>query len=86
MCCFLIFYLKRIAHKTNVLNSTLRITSYKELLIIACKKILVADKKASFLRLAKLEKCEFTVVNDHFESECNEKNGVFLLTNYCKIA
>jgi hypothetical protein len=40
----------------------------------------VADKKASFLRLAKLEKCEFTVVNEHFENERNEKNGVFLLT------
>ncbi len=45
-----------------------------------CTKTQVADKKASFLRLSKLEKCEFTAVNDHFESKSNEKNGVFLLT------
>ncbi|MGQ1947251.1 hypothetical protein ACT3CD_09160 [Geofilum sp. OHC36d9] len=49
-------------------------------IISACKKSPVSDKKASFLRLAKLEKCEFTDVNDHFESERNEKNGVFWLT------
>jgi hypothetical protein len=42
-----------------------------------CKKIFVADKKASFLRLAKHEKCEFTAVNDHFESERNEKMELF---------
>jgi hypothetical protein len=42
------------------------------------KNFLVADKKASFLRPAKLEKCEFTGVNGHFESE-RKKNGVFLL-------
>ncbi len=42
-------------------------------------KTQVADKKASFLRFSKLEKCEFTAVNDHFESKSNEKNGVFLL-------
>ncbi len=45
------------------------------------------DKKTSFLRLSKLNKCEFTPVNDHFESMSNslprffgEKKRVFLLT------
>jgi hypothetical protein len=33
-------------------------------------------KKASFLRLAKPEKPEFTYVNDYFEGKRNEKNGV----------
>jgi hypothetical protein len=35
-------------------------------------------KKASFLRLAKPEKHEFTYVNDYFEGKRKEKNGVFL--------
>ncbi len=56
-------------------------------LISTCTKSQMADKKASFLRLSKLEKYEFTIVNDPFESKSNSlprlfrgKNGVFLLT------
>ncbi|MGQ1948206.1 hypothetical protein ACT3CD_14010 [Geofilum sp. OHC36d9] len=45
----------------------------------------MADKKASFLRLAKLEKSEFIGINDHFESERSEKNGVLLLTIAMKL-
>ncbi len=47
-------------------------------IISTSKKNPVSDKKASFLRLAKPEKCDFTCVNDHFEGKRNEKNGVFL--------
>ncbi len=36
-------------------------------------KTQVADKKASFLRPLNLEKCEFTAINDQFESKSNEK-------------
>jgi hypothetical protein len=43
-----------------------------------CKKSMSLIKKASFLRLAKPEKSEFTYVNDYFEGKRNEKNGVFL--------
>src|SRR6056297_814941 len=44
----------------------------------AIKKSPVSGKKASFLRLAKPGQWDFTCVNDHFEGERNEKNGVFL--------
>ncbi|MBI9067945.1 MAG: oligosaccharide flippase family protein [Salinivirgaceae bacterium] len=52
--------------------------SLKKQISSVCKKSPVSDKKASFLRLAKPEKCDFTFVNDHFEGKRNEENGVFL--------
>ncbi len=58
----------------------MNLACFSENITSTCTKTQVADKKASFLRLSKLEKCEFTAVNDHFESKSNEKNGVFFLT------
>ncbi len=60
------------------------LVSFKvECLYSTCTKTQVSDKKASFLRLSMLGKCEFTAVNDHFESRSNSlprlfrgKNGV----------
>ena len=43
------------------------------------------DSESSFSRLVQLEKCEFTGVNDHFESKRNEENGLYgqtLITMY----
>jgi hypothetical protein len=37
----------------------------------ACLKMLVSDKKASFLRHATSTKGEFTMVNDYFEDKHN---------------
>lgn len=33
-----------------------------------------------FLKLLQFGKCEFTIVNNHFENERNKKDGVFLST------
>ena len=43
----------------------------------------MTDKKTSISRLAKPEKEEFTVVNEHFSGKRNEESDVFLqaLTN-----
>ena len=36
--------------------------------------------ESSSSRLAKLEKWEFTFVNDHFEGKCNEEIGLYKQT------
>ncbi len=46
-------------------------------LICTCTKTQEADKKASFLRLLKLGKCEITAVNGHFESRSNSLPRLF---------
>jgi hypothetical protein len=43
----------------------------------ACTKTSL-DKKCSNSRLAKSEKCEFTLVNDHFEDKHNAEVELFL--------
>ena len=58
----------------------------KQTLIVfrTCPKTLVADKKASFLRLSQLKRCEFTRVNNLSGSERN-KNSIFLQALFCFI-
>jgi hypothetical protein len=46
-------------------------------LISINKKTQVLDKKCSNSRLAKSEKCKFTIVNDHFKEKHNAKIGLF---------
>ena len=41
------------------------------------RKSRVSDEQASFLRLSKPTKCEFTVVNDHFEIKRKKKKAFF---------
>ncbi len=50
---------------------------YLQLILSTCTKTQVSDKKASFLRLSKLGKCEFTAVNDHSESKSNSLPRLF---------
>jgi PKD repeat protein len=45
----------------------------------ACPRILEADRKVSFFRLAKRSRW-FVNENEHFESDRNKKNGAFFLT------
>ncbi len=59
--------------KIWILSNNAVVGLYRRTLVSTCTKTQVADKKASFLRLSKLGKCEFTVVNDHFESKSNKK-------------
>jgi hypothetical protein len=51
--------------------------NYGNCLISISKKTQVLDKKCSNSRLAKSEKCEFTMVNDHFEDKHNAEVGLF---------
>ncbi|MGQ1947383.1 hypothetical protein ACT3CD_09830 [Geofilum sp. OHC36d9] len=47
--------------------------------VVLCPKMPVADKKALFLRLAKVEKVEFTGVSNSFEGGRNEKKWRFFV-------
>jgi acetyl esterase/lipase len=50
----------------------------KQIMNSISKKTQGLDKKCSNSRLAKSEKCEFTLVNDHFEYKHNAEAGLFL--------
>jgi hypothetical protein len=54
-------------------------------LFIISKKIHVLDRKCSNSRLAKSEKWEFTLVNDHFLDKYNVEAGLFLQALFIKI-
>ena len=49
-------------------------------ILFSIRKTQVAEKKNTNLRLVKLGKAQFTLVNEHFDSERNEKVGIFFQT------
>ena len=48
-----------------------------------CLLTCVSELESSSSRLVNFEKCEFTLVNDHFEKEHNAEIGLYRQTIFC---